>query len=108
MLNSLRFSFWLVGVTFVTFLIRKFVKFRASVPIHKTSVSPARLDPIPGCHPIPPPPPEIIDGEEEWIVEGILDSKVINRKLRYLVKWEGFGIDHNSWKPWDSVHAPAH
>src|SRR5271156_2351574 len=70
-------------------------------------LTPAPLDPIPGCHPIPPPPPEIIDREKEWIVEEILDSKVINRNLRYLVKWEGFGIEHNSWEPWDSVHAPA-
>src|ERR1700678_4050326 len=63
-------------------------------------------DSITGCHPKPPPLPELVDGEEEWIVEEILDSKVINRKLRYLVKWEGFGIKHNSWKPWDDVHAP--
>ena len=53
-----------------------------------------------------PPLPEMVDGEEEWIVEEILDSKVINRKLRYLVKWEGFRTEHNSWKPWDDVHAP--
>ena len=50
--------------------------------------------------------PEIVDGEEEWVVEEILDSKVINWKVRYLVKWEGFGIEHNSWEPWDNVHAP--
>ena len=66
---------------------------------------PAPSDPIPGRRPNPPPPPEIIDGEEEWIVEEILDSKVMNRKLRYLVKWEGFGVEHNSWEPWDNVHA---
>ena len=47
----------------------------------------------------PPPPPEIIDGEEEWVVEDILDSKIINRKLRYLVKWKDFGVEHNSWEP---------
>jgi hypothetical protein len=35
-----------------------------------------------------------------------LDSRIINRKLRYLVKWEGYGVEHNSWEPWDSVHAP--
>jgi hypothetical protein len=68
-------------------------------------LTPAPSDPIVGRHPKPPPPPEIIDGEEEWVVEEILDSKVINRKLRYLVKWEGFGIEHNSWEPWDNVHA---
>lgn len=66
----------------------------------------ARPDPIPSRRPQPPPLPEIIEGEEEWIVEEILDSKVMNRKLRYLVKWEGFGVEHNSWEPWDNVHAP--
>ena len=31
---------------------------------------------------------------------------MVNRKLRYLVKWEGFGVEHNSWEPWDNVHVP--
>ena len=31
---------------------------------------------------------------------------MVNRKLRYLVKWEGFGIEHNSWEAWDDIHAP--
>jgi hypothetical protein len=39
-------------------------------------------------------------------VEEILDSKVINWKLWYLVKWEDFGIKHNSWEPWDDIHVP--
>ena len=38
----------------------------------------ALLDPIPGCHLRPLPPPDIVDREEEWIVEEILDSKVVN------------------------------
>jgi hypothetical protein len=63
-------------------------------------------DPIEGRQPHPPPPPEIVDGEEEYIVEEILDSKMMNRKLRYLVKWEGYGVEHNSWEPWDNIHAP--
>ena len=69
-------------------------------------LTPAEDDPIPGRRIPPPPPPEIIDGEEEWVVEEILDSKVVNRKLWYLVKWKDFGIEHNSWEPWDNVHAP--
>ena len=64
-------------------------------------------DPISGQHPLPPPPLlEIVDGEEEWVVEEILDSKVINRKLCYLVKWEGFGMEHNSWEPQNNLHGP--
>jgi hypothetical protein len=63
-------------------------------------------DPIPGRRAVPPPPPEIVDREEEWVVEEILDSKMMNRKLRYLVRWKDFGMEHNSWEPWDNVHAP--
>ena len=63
-------------------------------------LTPAPVNLIKGHHP-PPPLPEIIDREEEWVVEEVLDSKMMNQKLCYLVKWEGFGIEHNSWKPWE-------
>ena len=63
-------------------------------------------DPILGGRMPPPPPPEIIDKEEEWVVEDILDSKLINQKLRYLVKWKDFGMEHNSWEPRENVHMP--
>jgi len=69
----------------------------------KLSLAPP--DPIPGRRTSPPPLPEIVDGEE-WVVEEILDSRMVNRKLCYLVKQEGFGVEHNSWEPWGSVHAP--
>jgi len=70
----------------------------------KLSLAPP--DPIPGCQTSLPPLPEIVDGEEEWVVEEILDSQMVNRKLCYLVKWEGFGVEPNSWEPWDNVHVP--
>ena len=69
-------------------------------------LTPAPLDPIEGHRPHPPLLPEMIDGKEEWIVKEILDSKMMNRKLCYLVKWEGFGVEHNSWEPQDNIHAP--
>ena len=46
----------------------------------------APIDSIAGRQIAPPPLLEIVDGEEEWVVEDILDSKVINQKLQYLVK----------------------
>ena len=70
----------------------------------KLSLAP--LDSIPGRQTSPPPLLKIVDGEEEWVVEEILDSQMVNWKLRYLVKWEGFGVEHNSWEPWDNVHVP--
>ena len=63
-------------------------------------------DPVPGqcLHPLPL--LEIVNREEEFIVEEILDSTVINQKLCYLVKWEGYRIEHNSWEPAGNVHTP--
>ena len=39
-------------------------------------------DPIVGRHPTLPPPPELVEGEEEYLVKKILDSKMFcGRKL---------------------------
>ncbi|KIP01578.1 hypothetical protein PHLGIDRAFT_45881, partial [Phlebiopsis gigantea 11061_1 CR5-6] len=36
-------------------------------------------------------------GEDEWPVERILDSRRIGRGWRYLVRWEGYGAEEDSW-----------
>jgi Chromo (CHRromatin Organisation MOdifier) domain len=51
------------------------------------------------------PPPEVVEGEEEYEVEAILDDKTIRRKHHYLIKWKGYTDTHNSWEPNDQVHA---
>ena len=43
-------------------------------------------DPIPGRKPQAPLPPIVIDGEEEWEVEEILDSRWHQRRFQFLVK----------------------
>src|SRR6266446_5892243 len=58
----------------------------------------APMDPIAGRHAPPPPPPELIDGEEEYVVEEIRDSRMFRRRLQYLVKWEGYGTEGNTWE----------
>ena len=46
------------------------------------------------------PEPVIVDGEEEWEVEEILQSRYIGRGLYYLVKWKGHAEEkYNSWEP---------
>jgi hypothetical protein len=60
-------------------------------------------DPIPGRHAPPPPPPELIDGEEEYIVEEILDSRMFRWRLQYLVKWDGYGVEGNTWEYSETV-----
>jgi hypothetical protein len=51
------------------------------------------------------PTPELIDGEEEYSVEKILDSWHFSRRrhLQYLVKWEGYPDTDNMWVDKDDV-----
>ena len=53
------------------------------------------------------PPPEVIDGEEEYEVEEILShrSKGRARKKEYLVRWKGYPSSDNSWVHEDDLHA---
>jgi hypothetical protein len=44
------------------------------------------------------PPPDIIEGEPEWEVEAVLDSKFAYGRLKYLVKWLGWPTSENSWQ----------
>lgn len=66
----------------------------------------------------PPPIPIVVDGEEWFTVERILSHRDIEvnikrrtkhspaktKQLRqYLVKWLGYGDEHNSWEPEEGV-----
>ncbi|QRW26428.1 Transposon Tf2-7 polyprotein [Rhizoctonia solani] len=44
-------------------------------------------------------PPKTIEGEEEYKVEQIIDSKWQQGKWFYLIKWKGYGLEDNSWEP---------
>ncbi|CAJ0966812.1 unnamed protein product [Ranitomeya imitator] len=54
---------------------------------------------------IDPPAPVLVEGELEYVVEKILDSRISRRKLQYLVKWKGYGQEDNSWVFASDVHA---
>jgi hypothetical protein len=53
------------------------------------------------------PLPDLVDGEEEYSVEKILDSQKFGRRwcLQYLVKWEGYPDSDNMWVDKDDVFA---
>jgi len=50
--------------------------------------------------------PIVIDGEPEWEVEEILDSRWHRRRFQYLIKWKGYDREHNSWESASEVSAP--
>lgn len=65
-----------------------------------------RPDTISGRRQRPPPPIVTPEGDMEWEVNRILDSRRIGRwrKLQYLVAWEGYGPEENSWEPAANLH----
>ena len=59
----------------------------------------------------PQPLPEIIDGEEEYKVEIIIDDCYTRqgrkRKRQFLVKWKEYPHSKNSWVNKEDMHAPG-
>jgi len=53
-------------------------------------------------------PPLIIDSEEEYEIENILDAWHYGRrrKLQYLVHWKGYPYSDDSWIDHKDLHAP--
>jgi hypothetical protein len=53
------------------------------------------------------PPPDLVQGTEEYEVEKILDSRQHGRghKIQYLVKWKGYPDSDNEWVNWNDMHA---
>jgi hypothetical protein len=68
-------------------------------------LSPAYPDPILGRRPALPPFPTLVDGEKEYEVETILDSRMRYNRLEYLVKWKGYDESHNQWEEHTQLHA---
>ena len=58
---------------------------------HVNLLEPAATDPHAG-HIQPPPPPIEVDGEAEWEVTAIVDSRYFGRakKLQYRIQWTGY------------------
>ncbi|XP_073413057.1 uncharacterized protein [Dendrobates tinctorius] len=60
---------------------------------------------LPGCS-SPRPDPVLVDGQEEFVVERILDSRLYRNQFQYLIKWQGYTVEDNSWEPVNKINAP--
>ena len=67
-------------------------------PYHKTQQYGANF---------PRPPPDVIDGEEEYEVEAIRGHRYFGRRrtLQYLIKWKGYPEADNTWENHGDVFA---
>ena len=82
------------------------VAFRLELPtsmkihpvFHVSLLEPYKQSSIPGRFQVRPPPLEI-NGEEEFEVSEILDSRINSRTLEYLVHWKGYDVSERTWEP---------
>jgi len=66
-------------------------------PVHPVSLlDPVAEDPLPGQVVTPPPPVEV-EGDQEYQVERVEDSRMYRNQLQYLVRWTGY--DQITWEP---------
>ena len=72
---------------------------------HVSLLKPFRPSPFPSRVPQPSPPIDV-QGEEEFEVEQLLDSRRRRGRIQYLVRWKGYGSQDDSWEDVRDVHAP--
>ena len=65
-------------------------------PVVKLMAAPP--DPIPGRQSYPPPDLVLVDGEEEYEVEVVINSRMFRGRLQYLIHWKGYSYEHNNWE----------
>jgi hypothetical protein len=82
------------------------VAFRLELPpsmkihpvFHVSLLEPYKGSSIPGRFQVPLPLVEI-EGQEEFEVSKILNSRIIRKKLEYLIQWQGYDVSEKTWKP---------
>ena len=45
------------------------------------------------------PPPNLINGAQEYKVKTLLAHRRQGQQRQYLVKWKGYDTSHNTWEP---------
>jgi len=68
-------------------------------------LEPYHLNNIPGRHSPTPPPVDL--EEREYHVEKLRTSKLRKGQVWYLVSWKGYGLDDDTWEPYEDLRDGA-
>jgi hypothetical protein len=91
-----------VGESKLAFRLELPPSMRIHPVFHGALLSPYHANTLPGRIQ-PPPPPVEIEGQQEYEVDEILDSKILRNKLRYLVSWVGYTPNDRTWEPAENL-----
>ncbi|SGY15944.1 BQ5605_C012g06709 [Microbotryum silenes-dioicae] len=64
---------------------------------HVSLLKPYRPNTLPSRQQPVLPPPNLIDGQEAFVVERILNSRVCHGSLQYFIDWTGYGPQDREW-----------
>ena len=86
--------------------VLRLVTYRLNLPatwrihnmFHATLLRPYKENEVYGAN-FPEPPPELLEGEEVYEIETILNHQKRGRGYQYLIKWQGYPISDASWEP---------
>ena len=65
---------------------------------HASLLSPYRENEVHGKN-FPAPPPDLIEGEEEYEIEKIRRHRGTPSTLSFLIRWKGYSAEEDSWVP---------
>lgn len=90
----------------VTFRLELLFHMRIHPVFHVSLLEPYHTNRIPGRH-LPPPPPFVLEDEEEYEVASVLDSKISRGRLFYFVDWKGYTPNDRTWEPTEHLEHAA-
>src|SRR6266704_2643582 len=91
-------------ISVTTYTLKLPPQWRIHPVFHASLLMPYKETPIHGAN-FPEPPPDLIEGEPEWEVERIVNTRRYQNQTQFLIKWKGYSDAHNSWEPEKNLNA---